>query len=53
METVLWCESRRILLEASYLPGFLNSIAHMESRRTHDVNNKQLAKTAFMAISEK
>jgi hypothetical protein len=52
-ETVSWCESRRILLQASYLPGFLNSIAHMELRRTHDVSDKQLAKTAFRAISEK
>ena len=49
----MWCESRRILLQSFYLLVFLNSIAHMESRRTYDVSDRQLAKTDFRAISEK
>jgi hypothetical protein len=52
-EMASWCESKGILLQAAYLPGSLNSIADMESRRSHDASDWQLAKTAFRAISEK
>ena len=53
LEMASWCEARGILLQAAYLPGSLNLIADTESRRSHDVSDWQLAKTAFRAISMK
>ncbi|KZS06436.1 Uncharacterized protein APZ42_030117 [Daphnia magna] len=51
IEMASWCEARGILLQATYLPGSLNSISDTESRRSHDASDCQLAKTAFRAIS--
>ncbi len=52
VEMSSWCEVRGISLEAAYLPGSLNILADMESRRSHDSSDWQLAPTAFAAISK-
>lgn len=54
VEIATWCEQRRISLVALHVPGILNVVADMESRRSHvDNGDWKLDHSLFQKIAER
>lgn len=51
MAIVAWCEMRNITLKADPLPGSLNTVADLESRRKRDWSDWRLARDVFEIIA--
>jgi len=50
IEITSWCEARNICLQATHIPGILNSIADRESRARMDWSEWMLSRAAFDSV---